>query len=487
MSVTPFVITTAGLAAATTAGTGGPKIDITQFKLGSAFNYTPNAGMTGLNGSTLYTGVIASATPINGDTMDIVLQIPAAAGPFDFGEIGIYMGSTMFAKCAYTSLQSKLSDAVNGVGSVYTIHALIKLADASALFNFTYNTITSIPVITGSAVTAPDNISSTCNAIIAMDRTPTAVSDPILLTRKNGTTWNVESANYIATFTPTAATTTTVTSLATFGVSGGVRGPASMTVPTYRYLMQRQDTGQIVPIVSVNAAGVATLDRAVSWTNTTSTFLIYDTQGKTISSVYLRGTAFCGTPIVDDDSEQIINSSWYMNQANFEVPLMDGVASVGTSLRWARGNHRHPTDSTRAPSQSPTFGGTALYDPGNVGTPYEIGFRGTPPVINPTYTIPLSYNGKSIFNVAVSNGGTGKIQISSVLTTPGFTCAIVNNCQNGTDAIDIDNGGQMTIRLAGTNQSSQTGKFKLGPRGMLSVLVVSSSECWISGVGIYQV
>ena len=39
------------------------------------------------------------------------------------------------------------------------------------------------------------------------------------------------------------------------------------------------------------------------------------------------------------------------------TPLMDGTAAVGTSTTYARGDHRHPTDTSRAPLASPTFTG----------------------------------------------------------------------------------------------------------------------------------
>lgn len=40
------------------------------------------------------------------------------------------------------------------------------------------------------------------------------------------------------------------------------------------------------------------------------------------------------------------------------TPLMDGAAAVGTQNTFARGDHRHPTDTSRAPLASPTFTGT---------------------------------------------------------------------------------------------------------------------------------
>lgn len=40
-----------------------------------------------------------------------------------------------------------------------------------------------------------------------------------------------------------------------------------------------------------------------------------------------------------------------------DIPVMDGVASIGTSSKAANALHRHPTDTSRAPINSPTFTG----------------------------------------------------------------------------------------------------------------------------------
>lgn len=40
------------------------------------------------------------------------------------------------------------------------------------------------------------------------------------------------------------------------------------------------------------------------------------------------------------------------------LPLMDGTANAGASNAWTRGDHVHPTDTTRAPINSPNFTGT---------------------------------------------------------------------------------------------------------------------------------
>lgn len=44
--------------------------------------------------------------------------------------------------------------------------------------------------------------------------------------------------------------------------------------------------------------------------------------------------------------------------ASSTTPSMDGTASTGTGTTWARADHVHPTDTSRAPLASPTFTGT---------------------------------------------------------------------------------------------------------------------------------
>jgi hypothetical protein len=43
--------------------------------------------------------------------------------------------------------------------------------------------------------------------------------------------------------------------------------------------------------------------------------------------------------------------------ASLTAPVMDGVAAAGVATAWSRGDHVHPSDTTRAPIASPTFTG----------------------------------------------------------------------------------------------------------------------------------
>lgn len=65
---------------------------------------------------------------------------------------------------------------------------------------------------------------------------------------------------------------------------------------------------------------------------------------------------------VKDKGSSAANSDFTVVQNNLTAgsadPLMDGTKSVGTSAKYAREDHRHPTDTSRAPIASPTFTGT---------------------------------------------------------------------------------------------------------------------------------
>ena len=50
------------------------------------------------------------------------------------------------------------------------------------------------------------------------------------------------------------------------------------------------------------------------------------------------------------------------------LPVIDGVAAIGTSTAVARADHQHPTDTTRAPLASPTFTGTPTAPTATAGT-----------------------------------------------------------------------------------------------------------------------
>lgn len=71
----------------------------------------------------------------------------------------------------------------------------------------------------------------------------------------------------------------------------------------------------------------------------------------------LTGVPLSTTPSVDDNTTKIATTAYVVGQAGSATPIIDGTGTVGTSLRYARQDHIHPTDTTRAPLASPTLTG----------------------------------------------------------------------------------------------------------------------------------
>lgn len=133
-----FLITNAGLAVASVAQPQGPYIHITQWKVGSAYGYQPQPTDLDLNGSILASGAPIAWTPIGDNTIDILCRIGPDLGPFQFGEIGLYLDDgTLFAKAVFDQPQTKFSSLGASVGSAYTFHCLLKLQQSVAVFQIT--------------------------------------------------------------------------------------------------------------------------------------------------------------------------------------------------------------------------------------------------------------------------------------------------------------------------------------------------------------
>jgi hypothetical protein len=65
------------------------------------------------------------------------------------------------------------------------------------------------------------------------------------------------------------------------------------------------------------------------------------------------------TAAITAKSTQIATTAFVKNLAASATPLADlGTGAVGVSLKYALEDHRHPTDTTRAPIDSPSFTGT---------------------------------------------------------------------------------------------------------------------------------
>ena len=65
-----------------------------------------------------------------------------------------------------------------------------------------------------------------------------------------------------------------------------------------------------------------------------------------IASPTFTGTPAAPTAAVDTNTTQIATTAFVLGQAGSASPLINGTAAAGTSLRYSRQDHVHPTDTT---------------------------------------------------------------------------------------------------------------------------------------------
>jgi len=93
-----------------------------------------------------------------------------------------------------------------------------------------------------------------------------------------------------------------------------------------------------------------------------------DTSRAPVASPALTGTPTAPTAAADTSTTQLATTAFVTGQAASTTPNMDGTAAVGTSVKFARADHTHPTDSTRAPLASPALTGTPTAPTATNGT-----------------------------------------------------------------------------------------------------------------------
>jgi hypothetical protein len=145
-------------------------------------------------------------------------------------------------------------------------------------------------------------------------------------------------------------TSTTVLNGSTVGVTLAVDSNGSGLATTAFVVGQ---AGSATPLVNGTAA-VGTSLRYARQDHVHGT----DTSRAALASPTFTGVPAAPTAAVDTNTTQLATTAYVVAQAASATPLVNGTAAVGTSLRYARADHVHPTDTTRAALNSPTFTGT---------------------------------------------------------------------------------------------------------------------------------
>ena len=79
-----------------------------------------------------------------------------------------------------------------------------------------------------------------------------------------------------------------------------------------------------------------------------------------LASPTFTGIPASTTASVDTSTTQIATTAYVVGQAASATSPINGTAATGTSLRYARQDHVHASDTSRAPLASPTFTGVPL-------------------------------------------------------------------------------------------------------------------------------
>ena len=115
---------------------------------------------------------------------------------------------------------------------------------------------------------------------------------------------------------------------------------------------------------------VPTVGTMVSTDNSTkaaSTAFVKGQGYTTLASPTFTGIPAAPTAAADTNTTQLATTGFVIGQAASASPLMDSTAAVGTSLRFARQDHVHPSDTSRAALSGATFIGDVLVAKANPG------------------------------------------------------------------------------------------------------------------------
>ena len=126
------------------------------------------------------------------------------------------------------------------------------------------------------------------------------------------------------------------------------------------------------PLASPAFTGVPTAPTASIGTNTTqiATTEFVQANAATLSSPAFTGTPTAPTAAADTNTTQLATTAFVVGQANSTnaTIAMNGSQNAGASLKYARADHVHPSDTTRAPLASPGFTGTPTAPTAVAGT-----------------------------------------------------------------------------------------------------------------------
>lgn len=162
----------------------------------------------------------------------------------------------------------------------------------------------------------------------------------------------------------------------------------------------------------------------------------------------------------DDRVEEMLDEFGNLPTPSTETPLMDGTASYGSGNQYARGNHRHPTDTSRASAADleSHVGDTTAHVTAAERTAWNSKTSNVGTITGVTTNAPLSGSGTS-GSVAISHANSGVTAASKGDTanqTPAFggTFKVPSGTVNATGHLTAFADHTVTVPDAEASQSA---------------------------------
>jgi hypothetical protein len=148
--------------------------------------------------------------------------------------------------------------------------------------------------------------------------------------------------------------------------------PAAPTATAGTNTTQLATTAFVASAVSTGTAGVSSFNTRTGAV-TLQAADVTGVGGALLASPIFTGTPAAPTATAGTSTTQLATTAFVgtaLPVASSTAPAMDGTAAVGVGTTWARADHVHPSDTSRAPLASPTFTGTVTIPGGTInGTP----------------------------------------------------------------------------------------------------------------------
>ncbi len=267
-----FVITNAGLQAVANAQGGGPAVNITSFQVGTAYNYSPTASMTSLQGTSLYSGLATGYSVDSLNQVTYILKMDQTVGTFNFGEVGLYLSSgTLFALASFASLQEKVAASSSNAGNLVTLVSRLLLTGIAPTISFTNVSLQNAILL---EVSVPDGLpvpnaanSSNVYSVQSGDDT----SRPIIAIRETAASqWGFNTHVPYLSGTVSSVASTTQTNISAINAT-------QFDFATNRFLVQftsGQNAGSVRAVASI-ANGLITHTALPYAANTGDAYIIY--------------------------------------------------------------------------------------------------------------------------------------------------------------------------------------------------------------------